>query len=93
MSRPQTKYEVKPADFARAAGVAVLVLVIDVLIAVGVVFAWSIFVAPGHPKAYYQTAGFRSRSGQHGSLAQHSSLVQLGYLPNAGRSAMHTCLP
>ena len=31
--------------------------VIDVLIAVGVVFAWSIFVAPGHPKAYYQTAG------------------------------------
>jgi hypothetical protein len=33
------------------------VLVIDVLIAVGVVLAWSIFVAPGHPKAYYQTAG------------------------------------
>ena len=47
----------KPADFAKAAGVAVLVLVIDVLIAVGVVFAWSILAAPGHSRAYYQTAG------------------------------------
>jgi hypothetical protein len=49
--------EVKPTDCAKAAGVALLVLVIDVLIAVGVVFAWSIFVAPGHSRAYYQTAG------------------------------------
>jgi hypothetical protein len=48
---------VKPADFAKAAGIAALVLVVDVLIAVGVVFAWSIFVAPGHSRAYYQTAG------------------------------------
>ena len=47
----------KPADFAKAAGAAVLVLVIDVLIAVAVVFAWSILIAPGHSKAYYQTAG------------------------------------
>lgn len=46
-----------PADFAKAAGAAVLVLVIDVLIAVAVVFAWSILIAPGHSKAYYQTAG------------------------------------
>lgn len=45
----------KPIDFANAAGLAALV--IDVLIAIGVVFAWGVLVEPGHPSAYYQTAG------------------------------------
>ena len=49
--------EMKRADFAKAAGMATLVLVVDVLVAVAVVFAWSIFVEPGHSRAYYQTAG------------------------------------
>jgi hypothetical protein len=44
-------------DFARAAGMALLVLVIDVAIAIAVVYAWSIFIEPGHPATFYQTAG------------------------------------
>jgi hypothetical protein len=47
----------KPIDFAKALGVAAVVLVLDVALAVGVVYAWSIFVAPGHPRAFYETAG------------------------------------
>ena len=47
----------KPIDFAKAAGIAALVLGIDVLFAIGVVFAWSILFEPGHPRAYYETQG------------------------------------
>jgi hypothetical protein len=47
----------KPLDFAKAAGVALLVLAIDLLIAVGVVFVWGMSFEPGHPQSYYQTAG------------------------------------
>jgi hypothetical protein len=47
----------KPIDYAKAAGIAAVVLVIDVLIAVGVVYLYSVLVEPGHPKAYYYTAG------------------------------------
>lgn len=44
-------------DFAKAAGLAALVLAIDVLVAIAVVFAWGMLVEPGHPRAYYETAG------------------------------------
>lgn len=44
-------------DFAKAAGLAAVVLVIDVLVAIAVVFAWGVLVEPGHPRAYYETAG------------------------------------
>jgi hypothetical protein len=47
----------KPIDYAKAAGIAAVVLIVDVLVAVGVVFAWASFVAPGHPRAYYASAG------------------------------------
>ncbi|HTC44240.1 MAG TPA: hypothetical protein VK696_04245 [Steroidobacteraceae bacterium] len=44
-------------DFAKAAGIAAAVLILDILLAIGVVFAWSILVAPGHDRAFYATAG------------------------------------
>jgi hypothetical protein len=47
----------KPVDIAKAAGTAAVVLSIDLLIAIAVVYAWSIFVAPGHSRTYYETAG------------------------------------
>jgi hypothetical protein len=47
----------KPMEILRAAGLAFLVLLIDVLIAVGVVYAWGKFFAPGHTQVYYETAG------------------------------------
>jgi len=47
----------KPTDYAKAAGVAALVLILDVLIAIGVVYFYAVFVNPGHPRAYYATAG------------------------------------
>ena len=47
----------KPIDYAKAAGVAALVLILDVLIAFGVVYFYAVFFNPGHPRAYYATAG------------------------------------
>jgi hypothetical protein len=47
----------KAADYAKAAGIAALVLIADVLLAYGVVFAWAIWINPGHPRAYYASAG------------------------------------
>lgn len=46
-------------DFLKAAGVALLVMVLNVAIAFAVVFAYSIFVAPGHDEAFYQAAALR----------------------------------
>jgi hypothetical protein len=46
-----------PLDFAKALGVAAVVLAIDVAAAIGVVYLWSILIDPGHPSDYYQTAG------------------------------------
>jgi hypothetical protein len=48
---------VKAVDFAKAAGIAAAVLIVDILVAVGAVFAWGILVAPGHDRAFYATAG------------------------------------
>ncbi len=47
----------KPVDSMKAAGIAAAVLILDVLLAVGVVYLWAIFINPGHPRAYYASAG------------------------------------
>jgi hypothetical protein len=49
----------KPIDFAKAAGVAVALLVLNVLIAILVVLAYSIFIEPGHPREFYDAAALR----------------------------------
>jgi hypothetical protein len=49
----------KPIDFVKAAGVAIGLLVLNVLIAILVVFAYSIFIEPGHPREYYDEAALR----------------------------------
>jgi len=49
----------QPIDIAKAAGVAFLLLVINVLIAVLVVLAYSILIEPGHPREYYDAAALR----------------------------------
>src|SRR5690606_20248192 len=41
---------------AKAAGLGVLVLLIDFAVATAAVFAYSIFIDPGHDTAYYQAA-------------------------------------
>jgi hypothetical protein len=48
-----------PIDYLKATGVAILVLVLNVLIAVLVVFAYSVFIDPGHPREYYNEAALR----------------------------------
>ena len=45
----------KPTDYAKAAGIAILVLIVDV-IAIGVVSFYAAFLNPGHPKDYYAGA-------------------------------------
>jgi len=47
----------KPVDSMKAAGTAAAVLILDVLLAVGVVYLWAIYINPGHPRAYYASAG------------------------------------
>jgi hypothetical protein len=48
---------VRSIDIAKAAGIAAVVLTIDVLVAIAVVFAWGAVFAPGHSGAFYETAG------------------------------------
>lgn len=43
-------------DMLKALGVGALALVLDFAIATGAVFAYSIFIEPGHDTAYYQAA-------------------------------------
>jgi hypothetical protein len=45
--------DVKPVDFAKAAGIAAAVIILDLLLAVA---AGYVLLAPGHPRAYYATA-------------------------------------
>jgi hypothetical protein len=47
----------KPMEFLRAAGLAFVVLIIDVVLAVGVVYLWGSYAHPGESAAFYETAG------------------------------------
>ena len=49
----------KPLDFVKAAGVGFGLLVVNVLIAIVVVLAYSIFIEPGHPREFYDAAALR----------------------------------
>jgi hypothetical protein len=46
----------KVMEFVRAAGLAFVVLIFDVLLAVGVVYVWGKSQHPGHSEIFYQTA-------------------------------------
>jgi len=43
-------------EFVRAAGLAFVVLILDVLLTVGVVYVWGKSQQSGHPAIFYQTA-------------------------------------
>jgi zinc transporter ZupT len=43
-------------EFVRAAGLAFVVLILDILLAVGVVYVWGKSQQRGHPEIFYQTA-------------------------------------
>ncbi len=43
-------------DFAKAAGMAALLLIIDRFAVFVVVYGWATFIESGHPRSYYQTA-------------------------------------
>jgi hypothetical protein len=49
----------KPIDFAKAAGVAIAVLVVNVLIAILVVGVYRFAIEPGHPSEFYDAAALR----------------------------------
>jgi hypothetical protein len=49
----------KPIDFAKAAGVAVAVLVVNVLIAILVVLVYRFAIEPGHESEFYDEAALR----------------------------------
>src|SRR5262245_20506953 len=53
------KASMKPIDFAKAAGVAIALLVLNFVIAILVVVAYRVFIEPGHPKEYYDEAAKR----------------------------------
>lgn len=46
-------------DFAKAGGVALGLLTVNLLIAVGVVLIYRFFVEPGHPSEFYDEAALR----------------------------------
>jgi hypothetical protein len=46
----------KAMDFLKALGVAIGILILNVAISFAVVFAYSLWVDPGHDDAYYQAA-------------------------------------
>lgn len=47
----------KPMEYLRAAGLAFVVLIIDVVLSVGVVYVWGTYAHPNQPAAFYETAG------------------------------------
>jgi hypothetical protein len=49
----------KPLDFARAAAVAVVLLVLNVLVSIVVVLGYSILIEPGQPREFYDKAALR----------------------------------
>ncbi|MCA9046107.1 MAG: hypothetical protein KDA69_17395 [Planctomycetaceae bacterium] len=49
----------KPLDYVKAAGLAFVLLVVNVLIAFLVVFVYAAFIEPGHPSEFYEQAALR----------------------------------
>lgn len=49
----------KPIDFAKALGIAAAVFILDLLLAIGLVYLWFRFMVPGHSHAYYQKESVR----------------------------------
>jgi hypothetical protein len=45
-----------PRDFVKAAGVAVVLLILNVMVAVAVVLVYSYAIEPGHPREFYDQA-------------------------------------
>ena len=45
----------KPIDFAKAAGIALLLLVLNVLLSIPVILFYAWFIDPGHPRALRQS--------------------------------------
>ncbi|WP_293904269.1 hypothetical protein [Phenylobacterium sp.] len=49
----------KPIDIAKALGVGLAVLVLNLLATTAIITAYAVLVAPGHPPAFYQAAAPR----------------------------------
>jgi hypothetical protein len=49
----------KPIDYAKAAGIAVALLVLNLLIATLVILFYAFVIAPGHPSEFYNEAALR----------------------------------
>lgn len=48
-----------PIDFAKAAGLGVLLVIVNLLILVVIVFAYAQLIEPGHPNGYYNPVAVR----------------------------------
>jgi hypothetical protein len=55
----QDSYQMRPIDFAKAAGVTTVVLVLNVIGSILVVLAYSFFIEPGQSKEFYDAAALR----------------------------------
>ena len=49
----------KPIDYAKATGVAVTVLAVNILISILVVLFYAFVIEPGHPSEFYDAAALR----------------------------------
>jgi hypothetical protein len=49
----------KPVDYAKATGVAVAVLAVNILISILVVLFYAFVIEPGHPSEFYDAAALR----------------------------------
>jgi hypothetical protein len=49
----------KPLDFAKAAGVAIAILALNILIAILVIVIYRFAIEPGHPSEFYDAAALR----------------------------------
>ena len=81
----------KPIDYAKALGIAAALLIVDVLIAIGVVYLYSILVDPGHPRTYYETSGIVVARWSTAPPGRHFCLPRLGYLQSAALIATRIC--